>query len=177
MQKKYILEKKTCILLVFSISILFLFTFNVTSGRYMGELEGEAKDIMAIPLISLENPTFNYISSKMLPGDIRESDFYVSNYNEENQNEVNEVLMKYYLKIKLDSKVPVKVTLTSEDGTEITLDENRTAKYELPYDNKMKTKYHIKIEWDETEDNYEYAGKDINLTIDLIAIQVVDGDA
>ena len=175
MKKKYKFKKKPCILLVFSVSILFLFTFNVTSSRYMGELEGEAKDIVAIPTISLENPTFNYTLDKMLPGDIRESDFYVSNFDNEN---TNEVLMKYYLKVTLNSEIPVKVTLTGEDGTELTLlDDKRTEEYELPYDTIMTTKYHIKIEWDEAEDSYEYAGKDISLTIDLIAIQVVEGDA
>ena len=79
--KKYKLKKKPCILLVFSISILFLFTFNVTSSRYMGKLEGRAEDIVAIPIISLDNPTFTYTNKKMLPGDVDEADFYVSNYD------------------------------------------------------------------------------------------------
>ena len=174
--KKYKLKKKPCILLVFSISILFLFTFNVTSSRYMGELEGTAEDIVAIPIISLDNPTFTYTNKKMLPGDVDESDFFVSNYDKDNKT--NEVLMKYYLKVTLDSEIPVKVTLTDKDGKELKLlDDKRTEEYELPYDEMMKTKYHIKIEWDKKDNNYEYAGKDISLTIDLIAIQVVDGDA
>ena len=174
MLKKYKLKHKPCILLVFSVSILFLFTFNVTSSRYMGELEGEAKDVVAIPIISLENPTFSYNAEKMLPGSIRESDFYVSNYD---SNNTNEVLMKYYLKIKLNTDIPVKVTLTDEKGEELILKENITDKYELPYDEVMEAKYHIKVEWDKEDNNYEYAGKDINLTIDLIATQVIEGEA
>ena len=174
MKNKYRLKITTCILLIFSVSILFVFTFNVTSSRYKGELQGEAKDIVAIPIISLDNPTFNYTLEKMLPGDIRESDFYVSNYDEKN---TNEVLMKYYLKVTLDSEIPIEVTLTDEEGTVLTLNDKKTEKYELPYDDKMKTKYHIKVEWNEDDNSYEYAGKDISLTIDLIAVQVVDGDA
>ena len=175
MKKKYKLKKKPCILLVFSICILFLFTFNVTTSRYLGILEGNSSDVVALPILSLDNPTFTYTNKKMLPGDVDESDFFVSNYDKDNKT--NEVLMKYYLKVTLDSEIPVKVTLTDENGTELTLDDKRTEEYELPYDEMMKTKYHIKIEWDKEDNNYEYAGKDISLTIDLIAIQVVDGDA
>ncbi len=175
MKKKYKLKKKPCILLVFSICILFLFTFNVTTSRYLGILEGNSSDVVALPILSLDNPTFTYTNKKMLPGDVDESDFYVNNYDDKNSNEV---LMKYYLKVQVDSTIPIKVTLTDENGTELKLlDDKRTEEYELPYDEMMKTKYHIKIEWDKEDNNYEYAGKDINLTIDLIAIQVVDGDA
>lgn len=175
MKKKYKLKKKPCILLVFSICILFLFTFNVTTSRYLGILEGNSSDVVALPILSLDNPTFTYTNKKMLPGDVDESDFYVNNYDDKNSNEV---LMKYYLKVQVDSTIPIKVTLTDENGTELKLlDDKRTEEYELPYDEMMKTKYHIKIEWDKKDNNYEYAGKDISLTIDLIAIQVVDGDA
>ena len=174
MKKRYRLKKKTCILSVFSVSILFLFTFNVTSSRYMGQLKGEVEDIVAIPVISMENPTFTYTNKKMLPGDVDESDFFVSNYDKDNKT--NEVLMKYYFKVTLDSEIPVKVTLTDADGTELKLlDDKRTEEYKLPYDNMMKTKYHIKIEWDKEDNSYEYADKDIMLTIDLTATQVIEG--
>ena len=171
--KRRRLKKKPFILLVFCIVILFLFTFNVTSSRYMGQLEGEVEDIVAIPIISLDNPTFNYTkgTANMLPGDIDESDFYVTNYDKMNKNEV---LMKYYLQIQLDSEIPVQVTLTDEAGTEIVLTSGKTKEYELPYNTDMKTKYHIKIEWKKEDNSYKYAGKDINLIIDLIATQVIE---
>ncbi len=171
--KKYNLKDKKTISLIFCISILFLFTFNVTSSRYMGELKGEADDVVAIPVLSLDNPTFNYTLENMLPGDVDESDFYVNNYNEEN---TNEVLMKYYLTLKVDTEIPVKVTLTSDDGTEITLNEGKTDEYELPYDQgEVRKKFHIKVDWDKADNSYEYAGKNIKLTVDLEATQVVEG--
>ena len=170
--KKYKLKKIPFIILVFSVGILFLFTFNVTSSRYMGSLDGTAKDVVGIPVIDLENPTFSYTPDLMLPGSIREADFYVSNYDKQN---TNEVLMKYYLKVTLDSEIPVDVTITNEDGTELTLQDNKTEEFELPYEDMTKTKYHLKIEWDEEKDSYNYAGKDVNLKIDLIATQVVKG--
>ena len=170
--KRYKLKRKPFIILMFCVSILFLFTFNVTSSRYMGELVGSANDVVAVPIISLDNPNFTYEAQDMLPGDVRESDFYVNNY----ENDLtNEVAMKYYLKIKLDSVIPLTVTLTDKDDTEIVLDDNRTKEFELPYKEKMRDKYHIKIEWNEKDNSYEYAGKDIKLTIDLISTQVVEG--
>ena len=54
---KYELKKDSFILIIFGISLLFLFTFNVTSSKYMEMFEGEASDIVAVPVIDLENPT------------------------------------------------------------------------------------------------------------------------
>lgn len=172
MKNKYKLNKKTYILLLYIVSILFLFTFEFSSSRYMREVKGQAEDVIAIPIISLDNPTFNYRPDDMIPGYVDEADFYVKNYDNTKQNEV---LMKYYLKIKVDSIIPVKVTLTSEDGVEIVLTEDETEKYELPYTEEMLTKYHIKIEWDEKDNDFKYANEDIKLNIDLIAVQVVEG--
>ena len=164
-------KNKSFILLVFCVIFLFLFTFNVTSSRYMGTISGEVSDIVAIPVLSLEKPSFSYTPEKMLPGYTDESDFYVSNYDDQN---TNEVLMKYYLRVRVDSEIPVNVILTSEDGTELKLTDGRTEEYELLYNERMRTKYHIKIEWNENDDSYEYAGKDVKLIVDLIATQVVE---
>lgn len=165
------MKKYITIIIVVIIIIAFIFTFNVTSSRYMGQFDGTAEDVVAIPVMSLENPSFSYSPERMLPGYVDESDFYVDNYDEKN---TNEVLMKYYFRITLDSEIPIKVTITGEDGTELTITDNRTEEHELLYDTKTRTKYHIKLEWNEKDDSYEYAGKDIKLTVDLIATQVVE---
>lgn len=170
--KKYRLKKKPFILLIFCVSILFLFTFNFTSSRYMGQLSGEVDDIVAVPILNLENPIFNNTIENMLPGDIKEADFYVTNYDDEKNNEV---LMKYYLNVRLDSEIPIKVILTDENGKELSLNEGKTDEYEIPYKTKTKVKYHIKLEWDEKDNSYDYASKDIKLMIDLTALQVVEG--
>ena len=176
MKKRYRLKKKPCILLAFSVSILFLFTFNVTSSRYMGQVEGKAEDIVAIPVISLDDPTFNYSPNDMIPGFVDESDFYVKNYDDTKNNEV---LMNYDLNVQIDSIIPIKVTLIGEDGKEIELTGNKTKEFELPYINtdldKKMTKFHIKIEWDEQYNDSKYANENIKLTIDLKATQVVEG--
>ena len=158
---------------IFFVIILFIFTFNITSSRYIGQLESTATDVNAIPILSLTNPTFSETITSMLPGDIYESDFYVSNYDSLN---TNEVLMKYYIQVPTELEIPVKISITNEDAEEITLDEEgKTPEENLIYGIQKETQYHIKIEWDEKDNGYEYAGKSFKLTISVVATQVVEG--
>ena len=164
-------KKRVSLIFIFFIIVLFVFTFSVTSSRYMGKIESEAKDVIAVPIIDITNPTFEYTLKDVIPGFNAETDFYVKNYDDTN---TNEVLMKYYLKVQVESDIPVKISLTDENGQAITLDnEQKTAETELPYGEKTQIKYHIKIEWDKKDNDYQYAGKSIKLIIDLTSTQVV----
>lgn len=163
-------KRRLSLIFIFSIIVLFVFTFNVTSSRYMGQIESEAKDVIAVPIIDITNPTFEYTPKDLIPGFSDETDFYVRNYDDTN---TNEVLMKYYLKVQVDSDIPVKIYLTDENGQAMELDnEKKTAEKELTYGKKNQTKYHIKIEWDKKDNDYKYAGKSIKLIIDLTSTQV-----
>ncbi len=165
-------KRRLSLIFIFLIIVLFVFTFNVTSSRYMGQIESEANDVIAIPVIDITNPTFEYTPADLIPGFIGESDFYVRNYDDTN---TNEVLMKYYLKVQVISDIPIKISLTDENGQAIILDnEQKTAEKELPYGEKAQTKYHIKIEWDKKDNDYQYAGKSMKLIIDLTSTQVVE---
>ena len=165
-------QRLNIILFVFLVVILFVFNFNFTSSRYMGQIKSEVKDVIAIPIIDLTNPTFEYELTNILPGFVDESDFYVSNYDEKNDNEV---LMKYYLTIQTEG-IPVKITLTDENKKEISLDqEKKTEEQELTFGEKTRTKYHIKIEWDKKDNDSSYANKKLKLIIDLKSTQVVAG--
>ena len=166
-------KRRLSLIFIFSIIVLFVFTFNVTSSRYMGQIESEAKDVIAVPIIDITNPTFEYTPKDLIPGFSDETDFYVRNYDDTN---TNEVLMKYYLKVQVDSDIPVKISLTDENGQAMELDnEKKTAEKELTYGEKNQTKYHIKIEWDKKDNGYQYANKSIKLIIDLTSTQVVEG--
>ena len=166
-------KKILSLIFIFFIIIFFVFTFNVTSSRYIGQIESETKDVIAVPIIDITNPTFEYTPTELIPGFSDETDFYVRNYDDTN---TNEVLMKYYLKVQVNSDIPVKISLTDENGEEIELDnEKKTAEKELPYGEKTQTKYHIKIEWDKKDNDYKYADKNIKLIIDLTSTQVVEG--
>ncbi len=171
--ERYGLKKELVITLTFFVCVLFVFTFNATSSRYRGEIQGRANDVLAVPVIGLENPTFTYTAQNVLPGFTDEADFYVTNYD---NTKNNEILMKYYLKIQLNTIIPIKVTLTDANELELPLlEDGKTEEFILPYDKTMRTKFHLKIEWDKKDNSYEYAGKDISLKIDLIATQVVEG--
>ncbi len=164
---------KSFILLVFSVSILFLFTFNVTTSRYMGQLEGKAEDVVAIPIISLNKLTLDYTPENMYPGFTDEIEFYVSNYDDINDNEV---LMNYYLEIEKVGDIPLKISLFDESDVNIAIDEdNKTKEEELPFDKRYLKKYKIKVEWNQNDNSYEYAGKSIKIIINLVATQVLEG--
>lgn len=169
--KKSELKSKTIIGLVFIIIIVLIYSFGVTSSKYIGQLKGDIKDIVAIPVLSLDNPSFNYAPEKAIPGYVGEADFYVSNYDESN---TNEVLMKYYLNITTEGDLPLKYTIYKEDDKPITIVGNKSEEFELSYSNKKKTKYHLKVQWDKNDNNYEYATKTWNLKIDLVATQVTE---
>ncbi len=168
------MKKRRLNLLYFFLFVIFVFTFNVTSSRYIGQIESRMNDVNAIPILNLINPTFDENISNILPGSVIESDFYVSNYDSEN---INEVLMKYYIKVKTDSEIPIKIYIFDENGIELTLDEEgKTPEQELIYGTENITKYHIKLQWDEKDNSYELSNKNLNLNIELIATQVVEGE-
>lgn len=165
---------KKNLLFIFLTIVLFDFTFNVTSSRYIGQLESKEKDVNAIPVLNLINPTFTGTLKNMVPGSVEETDFYISNHDETN---INEVLMKYYIKVQTGSEIPLKIHLFDENNKELTLDsEGKTPEEELIYGIENQKKYHIKIEWNEKDNNYIYAGRNSNFNIEVIATQVVEGE-
>lgn len=131
-------------------------------------------DINAIPVLNLINPTFDENILYILPGSVIESDFYVNNYENEN---INDILMKYYIKVKINSEIPVKIYMYDQNGTELALDEEgKTPEQELIYGVENSTKYHIKLQWDEKDNSYIFSNKNLNVKIELIATQVIEGE-
>lgn len=160
-------------LIIFLVSTLFASTFNVTSSRYYGQTEAEANDVVAIPVLTLTNNAFNYSIPNMLPGHIEEKDFYVRNYEDTN---TNEILLSYYFQVNIDSVIPLSVYLSDGNGIDIPLNENKkSTEIVLPYNTQVNTKYHIKVVWDESNNSFEYAGKNAKVHIDLVATQVLEG--
>lgn len=165
-------KRKLSLILFFFVILLFIFTFNITPSRYMGKIDSEADDIIAIPILNLTNSTLEETINGIYPGSITETDFFVSNYDDVNKNEV---LMKYYIKVQTNNEIPVKISLTDENEAEVTLnEEGQSEERDLPYDTQMQTKYHIKIEWDKKDNSYEYANKSLKLTLEVVATQVVE---
>ena len=161
-------KQKLNLLFIFITIVLFSFTFNITSSRYIGQLESKVNDVNAIPVLNLINPTFTETIKNMVPGSVVETDFYISNHDDTN---INEVLMKYYIKVQKGSEIPLKIQM------ELTLDnEGKTPEEELIYCIENQKKYHIKIEWNEKDNSYEYAGKNSKLNIEVIATQVIEGE-
>lgn len=171
--KRRRLKKNPFIVLIFFIGILFIFIFNASTSRYLGQINANSEDVLAVPVISLTNPTFEHSLTNMLPGDTTETNFYVSNYDGENTNELS---MKYYFKITKIGTIPFEITIIdTATGKELSVnDEGRTIEeVNLTYDNNVSTEYTIKIEWDEKDNDYNYAGQDLKIKVELVSVQVV----
>lgn len=153
------------------IVIITIFTFNLSSGRYSGEIVAE-EDVIAIPIFTLSNNNKTYSISNMLPGETKEYTFSVSNTDGKN---INEILLSYYFEIEIDAASPLKVKLydiTNGTTEEIQITNNTTNKVSLNKTKQEKT-YKLKLYWEEADNNYEYAGKTINCNIKLVAEQVI----
>ncbi len=167
MEKKR-LKRRSIIIAIFFVIVLFIFTFNVTSSRYIGQLESKGNDINAIPILTLQNPTFD-IPLSMIPGESFESDFIVTNYEAE---KVNEILMNYYIQVPTDLEIPLTITITDSEQQELPLNgEGKTEDQTLIYGIKTDDTYHLKIEWEPQNNNYEYAGKTVNFTLNVVGTQ------
>ena len=92
-------KRRLILIFIFFIIVLFIFSFNVTSSRYIGQIESEVKDVIAVPIIDITNPTFEYIPKDLIPGFTSESDFYVRNYDD-----TNEILFKSTSKFRNTNK-------------------------------------------------------------------------
>ena len=151
--------------------ILLLFTFNVTVSRYLGKLKADP-DVIATPVLNLDNNKQIYQIDDMLPGDTREIKFNVS--NEEN-NKKNEVLLEYYFIINLDTQIPLNVELydiTNGNNNKIDITKKENLKnIETETETATKKNYALKLIWDEKDNDYTFAKKPINLKIELKATQ------
>ena len=68
MHKKKYNKKRIRYFCIILIIISTIFTFNVTSSRYMGEITTD-NEIIALPVLTLSNNNQTYTITDMLPGD------------------------------------------------------------------------------------------------------------
>lgn len=166
-----------CIIVLLIISSVF--TFNLTSSRYTGELQSSDMEI-AKPILDLNYTSDEFKIDNMLPTEEnpREYSFSVSN-NTSDEN--NEIPLEYYIKVNLQTEIPLKVSLfdTTSGESAVQLDaNNKTAeKIQLPSVNengKITRNYKLKIEWDKSKENYNnymYANQPITCKVELVAEQ------
>lgn len=164
------LKNRSTSFVVFLAIILFFYTFNVTTSRYIAKIKAE-EDLLAVPIITLDKG-LTYIIEDMLPGDSRECEFIVSN---KESNKINEILLDYDLLINLEPYIPITLTLYDiTDGNEslVSLSNGKTTAARMNYGTETTKSYRIKLNWDEKENDYKYAGQQLNINIELNAVQV-----
>lgn len=153
------------------VSILFLYTFNYTSSRYLGQVDAD-KNVVAVPILDLSNNGTSYELKNILPGYEETKEFEVSNTIDA---QVNEILLSYYFQVTIDSEIPLNVKLYNEQGEEIPITEGKTEEEQMEEGIEVTKKYKITISWDKSKNSYEYAGLPASVKVDLIATQVVEG--
>lgn len=177
-ERKKTNEKNLKYFFIALIIVSTIFTFNLTTSRYMGQITAN-DDVIAVPIFTLSNNAEKYVITNMKPGDIKTYEFSVSNVD----NEItNEILLSYTLQIDMGTNVPLTVELyditeDSVDGQEINLTNNKTEEMEMKAvevdTDKITKKYRLNVIWNETNNSYEYAGQEIACNITLEAVQVI----
>lgn len=171
MHKKKYNKKRIRYFCIILIIISTIFTFNVTSSRYMGEITTD-NEIIALPVLTLSNNNQTYTITDMLPGDKKTYEFIVSNVDAE---VTNEVLLSYYFNISIEASVPLTYKLydITSTQTELTITDGTTENIELDYNTTVTRKYRLELIWGSSDNSYEYANQTITCNVKLEAIQVV----
>lgn len=161
-------------IMMFLMIISTIFALNATASRYIGTFTAN-DDIIAIPVLTLSNNEEEYQITDMIPGDIVTKEFYVSN---KDNNNSNEVLLSYYFNIDIEktaSTPPLKIELLDENNNNLLSENSNTStRVELSYNTSEEViqKYKLKITWDSKDSNYTYAGQEISYKIVLQAEQI-----
>lgn len=151
MNKKIIKLKNKKIAIIFII-ILFI-TFFITGtvfAKYVSKITGKGMAYIAKPIVELVgNNTLNLDISK------ENSKYYfeVKNYNE--QNEITEVKMEYYIEIQIDNPENIKYEIykINENKSEkIEMKNEKSRKFTLRVKEKQIDKYCIEINNKETKE-------------------------
>lgn len=152
--------------------VLFLCTFGVTTSRYMGLVQSD-DPVVAVPILDLSNDQMVYTIDKMLPGEEREYEFYVTN---KANDKINEVQLDYQFVITSTTEIPLQFKLydiTDNKEQELVVMDNKTASIEMPHGIEETHQYRLKIIWDKAQNDVRYANQKVSLKIELKGAQVL----
>lgn len=170
--KRIITKEKLEYLFCFLTIILFLYTFSLTSSRYLGKI-GADEEAIAIPVFTLSNNTQKYTLNEInVPGDEQEIEFAVSNTD---KGITNDVLLNYTFEFSSET-IPLTFELyevVNGNENKIDVTNNKTEVLTMNYGTEITKNYKLKIIWDENENDYEYADKSATFKMELKAEQVV----
>lgn len=171
MKKNTLIKKILNFCILSSLIILFLYTFNVTTSRYIGQIKA-TEAVIANPILTLSNNTMSYSIDNMLPGEEKVYNFSVSNVED---GKINEVLLDYTFKIDVGNELPLTVEIydVTQGETKLELTNGKTKKIRMEYGTEKVNEYKLKIKWDSNKNSYEYTNKKAVCNVTLEAEQVV----
>ena len=166
------LKRKVFYLCILFVLISFLYSFNVTTSRYVGQIEASEENIVAVPILTLSNDTMTYTIDNMMPGNEKTYEFVVSNYE---NDKINEVFLDYYFQIDIGKEIPLTVELydITSGESKLNITDGKTDKIRMDYGTETSKRYKLKIMWNAKDNNYKYAGKTIKCNVILEAEQVI----
>lgn len=152
------------------IFLLILFSIGKTNSRYISGASSE-NDLIAKAILTLSNNKVVYTENESLfPGAVKSYEFSVLNYDDIN---TNEVLLSYYLEIKTDNaNSPFTLSLQNlSTGENVPLNNGKTGNIDLPYGDKIETKYKLTFTWNSSKTDIQYSGLNLKYTVNLVALQ------
>ena len=155
------------------IIISSIYLINITSSRYISEINSKSNINVAIPQIELDTNAVD-TSNLILPGDTQSVEFNVKNYE---NTSINEVLMNYYIELNITkSDIPLTYKIyeiTDNSETELNETAEGYGPIKLNYGTEEEKKFKIVFLWDEIKNNTSYASKDFKFEIKIKAEQVI----
>lgn len=158
-------------IIIISIFLLIIFSIRMTNSRYISGASSET-DLIAKAILTLSNDTLTFTADNLLPGNTKEYDFSVANYDEINTNEVD---IAYHLEITEPSgENPLTMELrklNTGTGSTVAVTNGKTANIDLGYEGKQITNYKLILKWDESKKDSKFAGLNLQYKIKLVAEQ------
>ena len=166
------MKTKVKFLILAFIIISSIFFINSTTSRYLSEVNSKSDVDVAIPQLDIE--VSNVSKDLMFPGDTKEVEFYIKNYN---STSINEVLMTYYITLDIiDSTIPLNYKIydiTQNNQIELPQTAQGFGPITLNYGIQEDRHYKIVFSWDESDNSATYAGKQFKFNIEVNAIQQI----
>ena len=169
------MKLKLKVFIITFIIVSSAYLINITSSRYISEMNSTSDINVAIPQVELDTSSIT-TTDLMLPGETRDVEFSVKNYRD---NESNEVLLDYYINLNItEQSIPLTYTIYEiTENTEVELSQTSEGfgPVTLNFGSEEEKRFKIIFKWDEQYNDPSYASKQFKFEIEVNATQVVIG--
>ena len=149
---------------IISALVFCVLTFTRSYARHLSEGTSTTPVGISLPVFIDSIGSIDMSLSEMKPGTIKTYYFHVTNENE--TSILSYVTLDYYLSIERSTNLPLDIKLTKDGGTTNILDGNLiTPTYTMNHDERVFHNYTLTVEWNISNNDYQYANLTEYLTI------------